>query len=166
MCVGVGFFLPAQVKRQEQVLVFAKWDPHTLWCPTVQVKGPAVFRHEKVLHNVISVSAETELETRLTPLFGSPLKTPIQTCLFAALAKSSLFSSSQHFHASKELLTEQLVLLDPGTAPPAPLCTACHRDTYLCSSSSLLAVYSPDTDLIKPLCCSFTPALKARGWAC
>lgn len=137
-----------------------------LRCSTVQVKGRVVFRRKTVMHNVIIVSTEMELETLLMPLLGSLLKTPSQNYLLThCIAKFVLFSFSTHFHAAEELLREQQVWLDPGTATPVTLCAACQNDTYLCYLIST-AVCLPDTNLIKPRYCIFTPALVVCGWAC
>lgn len=63
---------------------YLQTEPHTLRCPTVQVKGLVVFRWKNVTHNVITVSAEMELEAHLMPLLDSLLKTSRQNYLFTA----------------------------------------------------------------------------------
>lgn len=140
MC-DVFLYTPPRGERGEQDW-YLQNKPHTSWCSTMQVKGPVVFRRKNVMHNVIMVSAEMELETHLMPLLGSLLKTKLELFVHC-IAKSSSF---QHLHAAEELLREQQVLLDPSAATPVPLCVACQDDTYLCSLFSLLwSVYLTPT---------------------
>lgn len=65
--------VPAWAERGEQTW-YLQIKPHILWCPTVQVRGPVVFRHKNVMHNMITASEEMGLDSHLMPLLGSLLK--------------------------------------------------------------------------------------------
>lgn len=83
--------VPAWAEIEEQSW-YLQIKPHILLRPTVQVKGPVVFRHQNVMNNVISLSRDGNTSHAI-------IRLAIQNLLYC-------FPFSQYFHAALELLRE------------------------------------------------------------
>lgn len=146
--------VPAWAEREEQT-GYLQIKPHILCRPTVQVKGPVVFRHKNVMHNMITISAEMELETHLMPLLGSLLKMhskmsivffflSIYMLLWSSWGSSS-FSWSQHCYSCS-----------------SPCCLwEWHPSLCTCSLCCGLFIWHRLNQA-----CNFTPVLKVCGRVC